>query len=237
MRAMAVVAVSISMLTGLAPGAAWPQQQPPTAPPAGSQATAPPIYKPPPRGAPGGRVGGGTRGTGRETFVLSVLAPAETGLTTSDQPTLYWFISTSTTSAVELTVADPRATQPLLETQIPGPVARGIHRIRLADYGVRLTPGVAYRWFVSVVPDAGRRSRDVLAGGTIELSEPAADVKTTLAGAPKAEQPAVYASAGFWYDAVAAIQQLIEASPENAVLKTHRASLLAQVGLPPAITE
>lgn len=242
MRVMTgVVAVSISMLTGLGAGSASSQQKPaaaqPQTPPRTDSQTATaagtaPIYKPPPRGAPGGRVGGGTRGTGRETFVLSVLAPADTGLTTSQQPTLYWFISTSTSSPVELTVTDPRATQPLLETRIPGPVVPGVHRIRLADHGIRLAPGVPYRWFVAVVPDAGRRSRDVLAGGTIEFTEPPADVKTTLSGAQKAERPAIYAASGFWYDAVAAISELIEASPENATLKTHRASLMAQVGLP-----
>ena len=196
-----------------------------------ASATAP-IYKPPPRGAPGGRVGGGTRGTGRETFVLSVLAPADTGLTTSEQPTLYWFISTGTSSPVELTVTDPDATQPLLETRIPGPIARGIHRIRLADHGIRLAPGVAYSWYVSVVPDTGRRSRDVLAGGTIELAEPPADVKTTLSAAQSSERAAIYAAAGFWYDAVTAISELIDASPDNAMLKSHRASLMTQVGLP-----
>src|SRR5688572_21778645 len=52
-----------------------------------------PVYNPPPRGAPGGRVGGGTRGPGqRDVFVLSVLAPDHSGLTSSEQPSLYWFI-------------------------------------------------------------------------------------------------------------------------------------------------
>ena len=58
------------------------QAQPPAA------ATAAPLYKPPLRGAPGGRVGGGTRGSEREVFVLSVLAPDHTGLTLNEQPSL-----------------------------------------------------------------------------------------------------------------------------------------------------
>ena len=33
-----------------------------------------PVYNPPSRGAPAGRIGGGTRG-GQNVFVLSVLAP------------------------------------------------------------------------------------------------------------------------------------------------------------------
>ena len=51
-----------------------------------------PVYQLPTRGAPAGRVGGGTRGD-KNVFVLSVLAPDHSALTTSEQPSLYWFIS------------------------------------------------------------------------------------------------------------------------------------------------
>src|SRR5439155_3846323 len=121
-----------------------------------------PTYRPPLRGAPGGRVGGGTRGSGRETFVLSVLAPDHTGLTVSEQPSLYWFISSPTTLSVEITVVDPRATQPILETRVAPPVQVGVHRIRLGDHGVRLAPGVASRWYVAMVSASDLRSKDIL---------------------------------------------------------------------------
>src|SRR6266702_2821118 len=94
-----------------------------------------PVYTPPKRGAPGGRVGGGTRGIQREVFVL-VLAPDHSGFTTSEQPSLYWFISNSTSLPVELTVMDPQGVQPILETKVPAPVTAGVHRIRLSDYNV-----------------------------------------------------------------------------------------------------
>src|SRR6185503_19553254 len=126
-----------------------------------------PVYKPPLRGAPGGRVGGGTRGTGREAFILSVLAPAHTGLTTSEQPVLYWFISSPSSHPVELTLVDPQKSDPLVELRIEPPVAAGVHRVRLADHGVRLAPAVSYNWYVAVMPDTGRRSKDILAGGTV----------------------------------------------------------------------
>src|SRR3712207_1026765 len=51
-----------------------------------------PVYKPPVRGAPEGRVGGGTRG-GDQTFMLSVLAPRHTGWTVQEQPVLYWYLT------------------------------------------------------------------------------------------------------------------------------------------------
>src|SRR5262249_20731030 len=160
--------------------------------------TAPaPVYKPPLVGAPAGRVGGGRRsGSARDIFVLSALVPEDTGLTISEQPSLYWFISTATTLPVEVAISDPRATQLLVKTKLPSPAKPGIQRIRLADLGVRLEPGVAYRWSVSVIPDANRRSRDILAGGVIEQIDAPTKLKKKLAQNRKEKHPSLYAGAG-----------------------------------------
>jgi len=193
-------------------------QQPPSTPPAPPRAESPPkpgtvnvpVYKPPLRGAPGGRVGGGTRGTPRDVFVLSALAPDHSGLTVQEQPTLYWFISGPTSFPVELTISDPRATKPLVEKRLPSPVAGGVYSVRLVDLGVRLTPGVQYRWFVAVVPDAARRSRDILAGGTIERVDGPEGLRTLVAQASRERLPFIYAEAGLWYDALAAVSRRVE---------------------------
>ena len=48
------------------------------------------VYKPPKRGAPGGREGAGTRGFREALPTLAVLAPQDhTGLTAQEQPVLY----------------------------------------------------------------------------------------------------------------------------------------------------
>jgi uncharacterized protein DUF928 len=190
-----------------------------------------PVYNPPSRGAPGGRIGGGTRGGGN-IFVLSVLAPDHSGFTTSEQPSLYWFISKPTTLPIELTVMDSQGIKPLLETKLPSPAEPGIQRVRLADYNVHLAPGAAYRWFVAVVADADRRSKDILAGGAIERVDLQEDVKAKLAQASDNEVPFVYAQAGLWYDALKSISDLIDAAPQNQELRNERTALLKQVGLP-----
>jgi hypothetical protein len=163
--------------------------------------------------------------------VLSVLAPDHSGFTTSEQPTLYWYISNATTLPIELTLMDPAGVQPILETRLATPSKGGIQRVRLADYNIRLAPGAAYRWFVAVVPDADRRSKDILAGGAIERVELADDLKVKLTEAKKNETPFVYAQAGIWYDALRAISELIDAAPQNQDLKNQRAALLSQIGL------
>jgi Domain of Unknown Function (DUF928) len=166
-------------------------------------------------------------------FVLSALAPDDSGLTISEQPSLYWFISNATTLPVEVAISDPRATQPLLETRLTTPVQPGVHRIKLTDLGVRLAPGVSYRWSVSVITDANRRARDILAGGVIERVDAPAGFREKLAQSGKEQHPFLYAEAGLWYDALASISELIESTPHDAPqLRKQRSALLTQVGLP-----
>jgi hypothetical protein len=232
----AFVSIGIGLVLLVASATSLGAQQKPADSKASEAKAAPaPEYKPPMRGAPGGRVGGGTRGTGREAFILSVLAPNHTGLTISEQPVLYWFISSASSLPVEITVVDPQKSEPLLELQVKPPIVQGVHRIRLADHGVRLERGVVYQWYVAVMPDAGRRSKDILAGGTIERVPAPGDLAARLAQAPKADQPVVYAEASLWYDAIAAFGELIDAAPQDRGLLERRSALLRQVGLPNGI--
>ena len=239
MRHTSRLAVVASMAI-LLPATAGLSQETKSAPPpapgssqpaAAAASTPPPIYKPPIRGAPGGRIGGATRGVARDVFVLSVLAPDHTGLTAVEQPSLFWFISNPITLPLELTVMDPRHAQPLLETPLPAPRQGGIQRVRLVDHGVRLEPGVAYRWFIAVVTDPGRRSRDILSGGAIERVDLPDALQSRLAAARAQDKPAVYAEGGYWYDALAAISDLIDSAPGDVTLQSERQNLLGQIGL------
>jgi hypothetical protein len=191
-----------------------------------------PVYKPPLRGAPGGRIGGGTRGVAGEKLAVSVLAPDDRALTISEQPILYWFISNRTSLPVEVVVMDPGGVAPMLEMSMAPPTQAGVHAIRLADHGIRLAPGVAYRWYVAVVPDAGRRSRDILAGGTVERVVPSPDLSASLSQAGRDERVFLYANAGLWYDALTAIAEMVDEASGDPAPQRQRAALLKQVGLP-----
>jgi hypothetical protein len=190
-----------------------------------------PEYIPPVRSAPGGRVGGSTRGPGTPP-TLSALAPDHTGLTIQEQPSLYWYLSKPTSYPIEFTIIDDRAIQPLIERRLSGSLQPGMQRVRLAEYGLRLSVGVLYRWSVALVVDPDNRSRDVIAGGVIERIAPPTELRAKLARAGKTRAPYLYAEAGLWYDALAAISDLIDAAPNDQVLRQERASLLEQVGLP-----
>jgi hypothetical protein len=225
MRHLSVAAVVAgAVLAGGSPFAAL------TVPQAEAQA-ATPVYKPPLRGAPGGRVGGGTRGGSGDTLSVSVVAPDHTGLTTEESPTLYWFVSKTTDLPVEVTVTDPDDATPVLELRLPGPTAAGVRKIALADHDARLRPGVTYQWHVALIPDPRRRSRDILASGTIERVALTEDVRARLAQAGPEARPAIYAEAGLWYDAVAEIHRLIATRPGDVSLRQQRAALIGEAGL------
>ncbi len=193
-----------------------------------------PVYKPPRRGAPapGRRVGGGTRGTNKSLPVVSVLAPDHTGLTVQEQPTLYWFASAVVHAPIEieLTVIDGEGIQPLLETRLDPPTQPGVQRVRLADYGVRLTPGERYQWSIALVLDPKHRSKDITAIGAIKRIK-RSEVGSPLPDGANTDALYRYAGAGLWYDAVMAISDQIDAAPEDVDLRSKRAGLLKQVGL------
>lgn len=201
-------------------------------PPAAAKNT--PVYKPPMRGAPSSRVGGGTRGGATGSVMLTVLAPDHTGWSSKDQPTLYWYVSKPLNTHVELAVIDEVSIKPLLETNVAIPSRAGIQSLRLAEHGVHLRPGVEYQWSVALVTDKEQRSNDVVSSGTITYVEPPADLQKTLAQANPETLPFVYAEAGYWYDAMENLSRLIEVRPNNRRFREQRASLLEQVVLPEA---
>ncbi|MEA3193409.1 MAG: hypothetical protein QOD26_1742 [Betaproteobacteria bacterium] len=188
--------------------------------PAGAQQGEEPEYNPPARGAPSGRVGGGTRGL--RVLPLAALAPDHTGLTISAQPALYYFLPASSGVRVAVRLAgDPNA-QPLLEKDFAPPAKSGIQRLELKALGVTLAPGVEYRWTVS---DARTSST-----GMIRRIDPSQDLARKLNGVPTGRSRyTLLAREGVWYDALDEVSRAADgASP---IAGRHRAALLEQIGL------
>jgi len=199
------------------------QPAPATAPDGGAS------YKPPLRGAPGGRVGGASRGAGKLAATLpsiELIAPLDhTGETVTATPTLYFYVSQPVALPTQFTISAPLRPAPLLEATFASPPARGLYPLRLADYHVQLEPGVVYTWSVSAIVDTKRWSRNVVASATILRvpTEAAAEAAMRAAGPSRA---AALAGAGLWYDAVAA-------AADSQNLDRHAAldRLLTEVGL------
>jgi hypothetical protein len=199
---------------------------------AGGAAARMPVYKPPQRGAPSRRVGGSSRGATDPLPNVMVLAPDHVGLTISETPALYWYLSRPTSVRVEVTLIDDKGESPLVEYAVRNATGPAVHRVDLAARGVALRPGVEYQWSVSVVPDANERSLDVMAGGVLKrVAVPPEIAARQAAGAGKEELARLLAAEGIWYDAIALYSELIDARPQDPALHAERAALLEQVGL------
>lgn len=188
-------------------------------------------FRPPTTGAETVRATGGSRGTDIATITLDVLAPADIGMTTQEQPSLFWYQSQPADAKFELTLLQEKQVKPLVQVKVEQASKAGIQRLKLADHGVKLTPGVEYQWVVALVTDPENRSTDLVASGAIKRIESAADLKEKISQATPSARAGIYAEAGIWYDALAALSDEVEAQPENKSLRNTRGDLLRQVGL------
>lgn len=188
-------------------------------------------YKPPQRGTPVGRIGGGTRGIAVVPApALTALTPDHVALTTSEQPTLYWFLPAKSAVRIEVALIDSSGVKPLMETSYAN-LEPGIHRIDLKDFNVRLKLNEEYRWSVALVVSDKQRSRDVVSQGSLRLVELPTDTRASMATRSRDEQAVAYASLGIWHDALNALSESISAAPERRELRSMRAALLDQAGL------
>ena len=189
-------------------------------------------YVPPRRGAPAVRIGGGTRGIGKQTLELVVFAPDHTGLTTKEQPTLYWYTSEPVSSKLELTIIKNEKNNPELEQIIATTgSAAGIQSFDLDKTKIQLEKGVEYRWFVSVVAGENQRSNDIVSSGTIKRIVPGAKLNSALSAANEFSRIGTYAQYGIWYDAIDSLMKMTTKSPKDSDLLDMRIALLQQVGL------
>jgi Domain of Unknown Function (DUF928) len=186
-------------------------------------------FTPPLRGAPGGRVGGASRGAIKPPAPLptiDLLAPADqAGETISAAPTLYYFVSRPVAWPMQLTISAPLQPKPVLEVTIKPPHEPGIYPLRLAGYHTRLEPGIVYTWSVSIILDPKAWSRNIVASAAILRIRPDPAAASALS-AVGLRRVAIFASTGLWYDAVSAAYDT-SGPDQHAALDR----LMEQVGL------
>ncbi|MFP5269405.1 DUF928 domain-containing protein [Coleofasciculus sp.] len=169
----------------------------------------PPDQKPPSDYTTSSGPRGGCEGDG---IPLTALAPkTHVGATLSTHPTLAWFVPDSTIKPMEFRLYEYDAQgkpkpvgQPIQLESSPG-----IMMLSLAREQLELTVGKTYLWQVTILCDSDNDSSDLIARADMQvvqmplaLEEKLAQVKPGLATVE------LYASAGFWYDAMGEALQL-----------------------------
>ena len=191
-----------------------------------------PIYTPPKKITPRARVGGSLRGTEGSDPEIVALVPDHVGLTVKQNPVLNWFLSKPTSYPLRFTLSDTRVVKPIYEGPVPTPTQPGIQSLDLKKLGLALKPDIQYRWYISAIRNEESPSNDIVAGGVIERCEfNACLVETDVNLTCDRHSVQRNAMKGFWYDAMACLCALIDASPTDAPLRRMRAALLKQVGL------
>jgi hypothetical protein len=193
-----------------------------------------PHYRPPVPGAPRVRVDGRVRGADDALLTLTVLAPEHVGLTTKEQPCLYWYQSKAAKTRFELTIIEAKGIEPLLEVKLDANGGDAIRRVCLAEHNVKLKTGIEYRWSVALVLDPENRSKDVLASGVIKRIKTPKTLESRLSAAKADDHPYVYADEGVWSDSLEALSALIDGKPGEKQLHEVRAVYFMQAGLPEA---
>ncbi|MDX1411205.1 MAG: DUF928 domain-containing protein [Nitrospirales bacterium] len=189
-----------------------------------------PVYKPPKGiGAPGGRIGGATRG--QDALAIFALVPDHLGLTINEQPILYWYLSKPVQYPLILTVNDETQVKPVVETIISNTPRAGIHSAPLKNFNLKRALDREYQWFVSLAIDEENPSKNIIAGGRIQRISPPEKLLRQLRNAEPDQVTAIYSEAGLWYDALASISDLIESHPDHTDYRVGRKTLLEQVDL------
>ena len=190
-----------------------------------------PVYKPPKGiGAPGGRVGGSSRG--ERPLTLFALVPNHLGLTINAQPTLYWYLSNPAPYPLILTINHEKQVIPIVETLLRTTSKPGIHSVPLKAFNITLELDTEYRWFVSMTVNPESQSKDIVAGGIIKRIAPTSQLTQQLKEAKPEHLTAIYSEAGLWYDALASISNLCESSSKANQFCIGRRELLEQIDLP-----
>ena len=189
-------------------------------------------YVPPKRGNPKSTQATGSRGCNQvqSQVSLTLLVPKDhDGLTTSSHPTFFWHVSAPVQMAFTLTQRG--VVQPLWEQQIQPPAA-GIVQLEMPSNLPELLPGKEYRWSVSLLCNRERPSANPFVQTWIERIPTTSSLTQQLAAAPTDRHRAsIYAQAGLWYDALAAISAAHTANPKDVSILEERLLLLDSVGL------
>lgn len=182
--------------------------------------------------------GSGSRGCQQSLPVnlVTLLIPAKDyiGQTTSGHPTFFWHLSQPISVPLRFTLVEPRVAKPLFVKQIDSPQV-GTMQVALPKELPELVAGRTYSWSVTLACNSRRPSANPYYYSWIERVPTTPALEQQLAASqgdssPERLRASIYAQAGLWYDALAAISPAQAAKP-NALFKEDFFNLLDQVGL------
>ena len=192
-------------------------------------------------GAPARRQSAGTRGCvfGSPANVIALMPESNVGWTTEAYPRFYWYLPINQASFVEFTLtkaseATELATADIVyQTRLMLSGDAGIVSVRLPESeGIAsLAVGERYYWRVSLFCSPTSEVGELQVDGWIERQVLTAELMAEIESASESEKAALYASNGYWFDALDQFVKLQAVEPDNAELQSSWAEFLDSVGL------
>ncbi len=199
-------------------------------------------FKPPRRGIPGRREGGGTRDPqacvqGNPARLIALMPQTNLGLTTHEYPRFFWYMPKTRAKFVEFALYETNENQ---EDKVP---------IYTATFGISGQTGIAsltlpanstipplvvgkdYRWSFALICNPNDRKRDIEVEGWVQRITPDATLAGRLARANAADRVTLYADNGLWFDTLTTLAELRCARPGDATVQANWVGLLKSVKL------
>lgn len=202
------------------------------------------IEPPPGSGAPSGTVGGASRPLKSiclppkavSQHALIALAPGkQIGLTALGRPKFVIFLPDTIAQTIEISLFDAQM-RGVYQTTIAKPNQTGLVNLELPSTAPALEIGKRYYWTVALVCNQQDRTEDWVTGGWIQRSTLPSELAAKLSGKTPLDRVALYAQAGFWYDAFNTLIELQNAPPASQAIAKTWGKLLKSVGLETLVT-
>jgi len=191
-------------------------------------------YVPPQRGMPRRTQGAGSRGcTESQAVELALLVPNDhTAETLSGHPTFSWYVSTLPSEPLEFALVESGVAEPIFVKQLQLQKA-GIVQLEMPKNLPELVPGKEYRWSVTLICNAERRSNDTFAQSWIKrVPRPPALEQQLGTATTERDRALAYAEAGLWYDAIDTLIAAQTSYSTNSSIREDFLALLEQAGVP-----
>lgn len=208
-------------------------------------------FKPPRRGIPGRREGGGTRNglpgadpctsTSAPQFA-ALMPPTNFGLTTAEFPRFFWSAPRTKARFAEFTLheAAEGADKKMSDRAL---VYRSTFRISgeagIASFPLPRntgTPGLSvgpdYHWTVALICNPQDRKQDAKVEGWVQRMTPDVALASQLSQSTPSDRPKLYADNGIWLDTLSSLADLRYAKTLDASLAEDWSNLLKAVNLP-----
>lgn len=182
----------------------------------------------PERGSASSTLSGGRRSASASACALNASEPdpaitllvpnGDSGLTTTDQPKLSWYLESKGMADMEFVLSHPEQAEPIYRQELRS--GTGLVEVSLPKEAA-LEAGVRYRWTVFVSCNGGESQ--IHARSFVERVPSMA----IAAASSSIDQAGTYASNGIWYDALNTLIAAYRAEPDINTLLEIR-NLLAQ---------